>query len=294
MLNNKDNYKESINHTSSNRPFSIHHTIVNKENDLVLYLHWHDEIEFFYMDKGCAILIIDDQQYNVHEGEAILIPPNLLHMAKRLNDKECSFYALVFDQILIKEAYTNATYNRFIQPLFINGYQCILKLTNETSWQKEALQLLNDIFKHMNDDISSWELKFHGTLYIIWYLIYKNYISNINISDIYKRLSLKLSTSIEWIHLNYMNDITLSELAAKSHISKSVFCRYFKQLTGFTPFHYLTRYRIAKCCELLSCTDMKITDVANICGFNNISYFNREFLKHAHMSPTSYKKMIKC
>lgn len=282
--------KENITHVSDNRPFSIHYTSVQKDADLILYLHWHEEIEFFYIDKGEALLIIENEQYHLHTGEAILIPPNLLHMAEWADGRECSFYALVFNPKVLSESYTNSTYNRFVQPVLMNRLQYVIILTNRSTWQEEALLLLKDIFGHIHDDIGSWELKFHGLLYLIWHLIFNNHISTVCMPDNYYNLSIKLAASIEFIHSNYMNEITLNELASISHLSSSVFCRYFKQLTGFTPFHYLLRYKIVKCCELLSGTDMSITDIAGECGFNNISHFNREFQKHVKMNPSNYRR----
>ena len=38
--------------------------------------------------------------------------------------------------------------------------------------------------------------------------------------------------------------------------------------------------------------DKKIAEIASLCGFNNISYFNREFKKYMKMSPSQYRQTI--
>ncbi|MBS5935001.1 MAG: helix-turn-helix domain-containing protein [Clostridiales bacterium] len=44
--------------------------------------------------------------------------------------------------------------------------------------------------------------------------------------------------------------------------------------------------------EQLSDAIKKITDIATINGFNNISYFNREFMKLMKMTPSEYRKSM--
>ena len=73
-----------------------------------------------------------------------------------------------------------------------------------------------------------------------------------------------------------MDDFSLADLAAASGLSKGHFCRVFKDVTGFTPFGYLNRVRIA--------------DISARCGFNNISYFNRAFKQIMKKNPSEYRK----
>lgn len=282
--------KENISHVFNNRPYSFHHTVLAKEAELALHLHWHEEMEFLYMEKGEVIFIVEDTQYHLHEGEAIFIPPRLLHMARRVNHEACSYYALVFNPILLTEPFSNLLFNRFIQVLNHNSRSYVVKFDHNVLWQSKTIELLAEIFKHIHENINDWELLFHGTLFCIWHLLYSNYISMVNVPSDYYRLSSKLSESIDWIHLYYANEITLRELASKSNISIGTFCRCFKKLTGFTPFSYLNRYRIIKSCEQLIQTNKKVADIATLCGFNNISYFNREFLKYTNTTPSAYRK----
>lgn len=285
-------FKEKISHVLNNRPYSFHHIVLEKnfDFDLALQLHWHEEIEFLYMEKGEILFSIEDTQYHLHEGEIVFIPPNLLHMARRVNSEECSYYALVFNPVLFTESYTNSCYIKFVQPIKQNGLSYAAKFSRTVPWQTEIIGSLREIFKHIYENISEWELFFHGTLFCIWHLLYLNHISTVDLPFDYGRLSSKLSDSVEWIHSYYANEITLRELASKSNMSEGAFCRRFKQMTGFPPFCYLNRYRIIKSCAQLIQTNKKVADIATLCGFNNISYFNREFLKYTNTTPSEYRK----
>jgi AraC-like DNA-binding protein/quercetin dioxygenase-like cupin family protein len=284
-------YKENVTHMINNRPYSIHQTHVAGCNDMVLYQHWHDEIEIFYLEQGEIEFVIEDTKFSIHEGEAILIPPNLLHMATKTSTDSCSFFAFVFSPVLFTESFTNAVYARFVQPLKHNGLIYSFKFSPNISWQNEVLLLLKKLLRfYGRQDIDYWELELHGLLYQLWNLYYLNHMASISLSSNYVKLYNKLKPSIEYIHENYSFDMTLQSLAKQSDLCVGTFCRYFKELTGLTPFTYLNRFRIRKSCETLLDTTLSITEIANMSGFNNISYFNRSFLEHVKCKPSEYRK----
>ena len=96
---------EQILHQTQSRPFSLHHTVVYPNMTSALYLHCHSEMEFFYLEQGNVQFQIEDAKFTLQAGDAIFIPPNLLHSAKRMGDptEDCSFYAIVFSLKMIMD-----------------------------------------------------------------------------------------------------------------------------------------------------------------------------------------------
>ena len=75
MGKKKDSYlAERITHQTSSRPFLIHHTLVNKNIELALYLHYHNEMELFYMAEGEVNFVIEDETYRLKSGDAMFVP----------------------------------------------------------------------------------------------------------------------------------------------------------------------------------------------------------------------------
>ena len=72
---------------------------------------------------------------------------------------------------------------------------------------------------------------------------------------------------------NYAFEVSLADLANLIPMSEGQFCRVFKQQMKVSPMQYLLRYRILQSCRLLQDTEKKIGEIANLTGFNNISYF---------------------
>lgn len=92
---------------------------------------------------------------------------------------------------------------------------------------------------------------------------------------------------------NMGREIRLSEVARLCGMSATVFSRFFKKNTGHGFVKYLNRLRIGRACDLLSRTDVPITQICYEVGFNNISNFNRQFRRVCSVTPTQYRSEAK-
>lgn len=285
-----DELKEHITHQTEFRPFSIHHINIPIYMELVLYLHCHTEMEIFYLEQGEVTFHIEDTFYRLNAGDAIFIPPNLLHSAKRYGavDAACSFYAIVFSQEMLMDI-TPSYCEHYIHPVTYNATSCIVPIYHEKVWQKQILSLLSFIFSQNGKDIDNCELMIRGSLLIIWQNLYNNCLSQVLNSNSTDN-SLQIKKALDYINSNYMENLSLEDLARYAGLSEGHFCRLFKTFTGYTPFSFLNKKRISRSCEYLTQTNKKIAEIAVLCGYNNISYYNRAFIKIIKESPSSYRK----
>lgn len=285
---------EQIPHTTDSAPYSIHFTEVASGAEPALYLHWHKEIEFLLLTSGKLLFQVEDASFELHTGDAIFIPSGTLHSAKSISDEPVSFYALVFSSELLISSFDTAAYNTYVLPVMHNNLKFAITLhSTNISWHQDMLKKLDCIFfSGVNN-----ELFVRGQLLLLWNVFYQNHIAKIIIRDntrnaISHTLSNQLQPVITFLQENYQQPITLEELASIIHLSEGQLCRSFKHLTGMSPFAYLVRYRILQSCRELSFTNKKITDIATTHGFNNISYYNRAFLKVMNMTPTEYRRQF--
>jgi len=93
-----------------------------------------------------------------------------------------------------------------------------------------------------------------------------------------------------YIDANYHQHLSLDELAKISALSKNYLCNLFKEYSGRTIFNYIIERRIQNAIVQLLSTRKKIIEIANDCGFSDLSYFNRSFKRIIGQSPSSYKK----
>lgn len=119
--------------------------------------------------------------------------------------------------------------------------------------------------------------------------------SNIKISD--KKLSSvskkEINRVLEFIHANYNQDFSLTDIAELVGLSKYHFIRVFKKETGKTPYQYYIDMKIKKAGELIKTNQYSITDICFMCGFKDHSHFSRVFLNKTGMTPSGYKLFCK-
>ncbi len=93
-----------------------------------------------------------------------------------------------------------------------------------------------------------------------------------------------------YIHENYMYDITTKDVAKAVHLSSNYANSLFCSECSITIFNYLTEYRIHKAKELLTQTDIYITKIAELVGYGSKTSFYLAFKRQVGISPTEYRQ----
>ena len=96
----------------------------------------------------------------------------------------------------------------------------------------------------------------------------------------------------EYIDAHIEKRISVEALATLANLSVCYFVRAFKQSVGATPHDYLIRRRVERTMELLSGTDMPLSEIALAAGFADQSHCARRFREHVGMSPRDYRWSI--
>lgn len=310
----KSVYLEKTSHTTKAMPYAVYKSRFKMNGEDALYPHWHPEIELLLLESGEMDFMIEDVCCHIRAGDVMFVPANLLHMAKAADARQENmaerdlrghegavsdsaelsgqaqkgvFRALVFSTDLIATPQELSAFQKYVQPLLQNPISFWLHLNEETEWQREVIGDLKRIFAQ--EERGGAELLTAGLVKAIWHNLYSHHFERIAQKRVSGRLQLQLQGALDYMHENFQEELTLQMLAGTAHMSEGQFCRSFKQLTGNTPFSYLKRYRILKSCAYLSETDKKISEICTLCGFNNISYFNREFLKMIKVKPSVYR-----
>lgn len=74
------------------------------------------------------------------------------------------------------------------------------------------------------------------------------------------------------------------------NICYTYFKRLFLTKYGMTPIHYVTKLRLERGAELLETGQYSVTEVAELCGYENVYYFSRKFREVYGVPPGQYAK----
>ena len=101
---------------------------------------------------------------------------------------------------------------------------------------------------------------------------------------------LCVSKAIDYLEAHVDQPIKVDELARLCCMSKRNFARAFRAATGSAPIAYLVNLRLARAGALLRRYDETVTSVAYKVGFNDSSYFTRQFHEMFGVAPSHYRK----
>lgn len=93
----------------------------------------------------------------------------------------------------------------------------------------------------------------------------------------------------EYIKNNIGGDLSLITVAEKVNLSSNYLSILFKNETNRKYSLYILHIRMEKAKELLRHSDLKIYEIASVCGYNNVKHFICTFKKYANMTPMQYK-----
>jgi PAS domain S-box-containing protein len=94
---------------------------------------------------------------------------------------------------------------------------------------------------------------------------------------------------IEYLHLNYGENMSTEQLAGKARLSVSQFERRFRHAFGSSPRQYLMRVRVENAARILTETKQTVSEVALACGFYDHAHFSRSFRRIMNMSPSEHR-----
>ena len=105
-----------------------------------------------------------------------------------------------------------------------------------------------------------------------------------------KMVSEGVELALSFIETHLTEAISLQEIAAAAHLSKFHLSREFMQQMNQSPYAYLMSMRLNHAKKLLLSTDDPIAEIAEACGFSNLSCFFRQFKKVQGCTPLQYRK----
>lgn len=283
-------YRENQTHGTPVFPLEVysHH---DRDGFFFVSQHWHEELEWIYAEQGILHLTIHGEAVTLHPGEFCFINSGELHEIKSVG---ASFHhAIVFNPGFLNFALYDTCQHNFIRPV-TSG-----KLLFPASCAAFSPEASEAVVFHMREIIrlyrtrpacALFSIKLH-ILHILEVLFQTDGFLENTVSSREEDSLNKLKKVIEYIHKNYADAIALQTLADICFMSPNYFCHYFKQKIGKTPIAFINEYRIQKACQMLTESELPVSQIALAVGFDNFSYFIRKFRECKGVTPKKYRSL---
>lgn len=245
--------------------------------------HWHSELELHICTRGSFCLELEEQQYTLHAGDAIVIPGYIAHailssspdfgrisltfgyalLGNEIKSIQHSFFRVSFDDPQTPEEVRRP----FL--LIIDAFSNSSCVTADNDWQiRSGLFLLATLLRSQQTTAKISE----------------------QLQDRVQQLD-SIYTVLEYVSQHYADKISVDTAAEIAGYAKTYFCRQFKQATGVSFHRYLNNYRIGAACILLEDSRLSVTEIAQRTGFSSAKLFCRTFKDTTGMTTRQYQNL---
>lgn len=253
--------------------------------------HFHDSYELIYIAKSFGKLYSANNIVNFNEGEVYLMGSGFAHCFH--NDKAFiqsgqtahAIVAFFKDDFMGKDFFNKGELTKIKDLLNKSVYG--IKITNVQEKVKSAFHEMA-ASKGMDTLVILLDLlnKLSNLPKENFYSINSPTIKpSVNFND-----SRKLELVVQYVVENFKDDLDNKKAASLACLNEAAFCRYFKRRTEKTFSQFVNYVRISHATSLLLKEEMSIANICFECGFNNISYFNRQFKEIIGQTPLEYRK----
>lgn len=214
-----------------------------------------------YRKKGDATFIHQKEQLSVTTGDIIFVPA--LYPYKLISENE-HLYVIHFtsDSILPDAIKKISPHNaEYFQKKFEDFYSV---------WQKK-------------------ELGYEHECKSIFYKIIAN-IERIYLCKNNFKYEDKIGVAIDYIHEKYTSEnISVEQLAKLCNISGAYLRKVFHQRFNQSPQSYINKLKTQYATELLKSGYYSVSEVSDMCNFQNVYYFSSFIKKETGLSPSQIK-----
>ncbi len=252
-------------------------------------LHKHEFIEIVYILSGKMSQVIDGQRYEVSHGDVLFMNYGCTHSFKSDNSNYSYVNILLSADIVEDSAYSKSNIFSIVSLSAFNemcGDANFGRISFFGKERKEIEELVFAMLREYDNKDTSWDIVLGNYLNTFIIKLLRKMQTGIDPNEIdgmWRSLS-------EYIDLNIDSKLTLPDLAEKCFYNPSYFSRAFKEKFGMTLTEYITRKRLDRAIELLSDTDLTVSEISTKVGFSDRTSFYHAFSRYLNTTPMYYRQ----
>ena len=236
--------------------------------------HSHDFCEILYVAGGAGDAILEGKKFRLAPGDLVVVNPGTLHEERSDAKAPLRLIFLAIRDFAVPGLPAGCLSQEKYRVLSCGEYRYKMDIYLRELLQETSSQI--EFYQEISQGLVS------ALLVLVMRLI------RINPED-EAALSQECQKIKEYLDQNFTSPITLDSLSETVYISKHYLSHLFKEQTGVSPIKYLTSKRMEKACELLSETELPVSEVSKAVGYENPLYFSQVFKRIYGISPVKYR-----
>lgn len=247
-------------------------------------LHYHPYYEFYFLISGQIKYYFLNKILTLKPGNVIIIKPNEAHRTVAIDNAQgfvYKRYTLNVDGSIVSKI---RKYNKDIS-LCLNG---------DVLFFKDGFAELIEIIEKIKAETEAYDIFCMSSVrnYVERILIELSNPRKCNIDKSAIRLGdLQIQEATEYIIHNYNKKIQLKECADLCLMSESNFTKKFHKTIGMNFKSYINCIRIEKACEILRNSELPISKIAEVVGYDDNCYFSSVLKKITGNTPKEFRDL---
>lgn len=248
------------------------------------------DYELELITEADGAMIIGDKTYSLQKGDVIFRKPG--QYTQGIMRYSCF---VVFIDLKGSTRKDSQTYDIYVpqefQPLYdnplIEGIPTLCHSTPEQNYQELFSGILHEFINPKQGSL----IRMRTLVLELLLKLYEHANSPVNtLNALVGPHYHPLKKVLEYIEHHIDKKLDLRELALVAGLSPNYFHMIFTKAFGTTPNGYVTELKICRAKELLAGTDYPISEISELCGFENIPYFSYLFGKKTGVSPSEFRR----
>lgn len=271
--------REQLPHKAAAFPVTYYHDELAELPNWEGPFHWHPDFELATAAAHPLTYQVGQQHITLEAGDSIFLNGNILHRVRQLSgDRPDPLPIVLFSGAAIAPEHSSI-HQKYIQPLA----QCdclpfvVFRQADET--HRDIHALLQDTYRRLHQRPPCYEMAVQRNLScLLEHLVcHFDQLPKATASRVQLRNQIRLQKMLTYIYTHYAEHVTLQDIAAAAHISRSEAGRCFTAYLGCSPVEALIQYRLQAARRLLNEKDLTLQQISAACGFHSANYFSRKF-----------------
>ena len=250
--------------------------------------HTHEYYQIYYVIKGSIEHFTETDSSVLSQGDMFIIPPKSMHYIRQAEDSVFYSFSFTLESLGNMDSVNKLSLN-FLRSLEENKF-VRAKIVVPTSEVLSVNYTMEKLYNEFSKQDLAYSEVMRACAIILITMFARNYYKEqpenlISPSTVNRE---QVVYCMNYVKNNYSENFNVDEMAKRSAMSKSVFCKLFKRVSGRTFNDYVNYTKIIKAKEFIK-KGYRIIDVYSLVGYNDFTTFYRNFKKYAGVSPKDYR-----
>ncbi|MCD8124374.1 MAG: AraC family transcriptional regulator [Lachnospiraceae bacterium] len=272
----------------TNPPFTFRELYSDETGPYIFEPHWHEELEIVYTLKGTNCHYINGRCYDAVPGRLLTVNSEFVHNIFTDPTLRSTREVAGFLVVISKD---------FLDDNFPQHRELYFTNTKKQASEKTVHCLQKIMEFHARPQQDEYDFLFAKSLVLeLLYQMCRNE-GVVKRKDVDQVNSLKnierIKGILTYVDENYMEPLSLTQVAKRFHYSPAYFASSFKKCTGLTFMEFVTNYRVEKARIALMHTEKSVAEIAVENGFFDDRRLILAFKKKYGTTPLQYRKAQK-